>query len=247
MYINDSALRFISADQSAVEQVDEDGFPSNRSRDVPLRFTINAPPTLQVQPAASEPIDVVVVSFAASFGGDAFFQSKFTSGIGPGIGSQVVSIASNAIGCQIYSSQETELAKDSVLLVRRGSCTFIEKLAFAKRAGARGVVVISDSDTPINPSADSEELEQFAADNIDDAVLVLVTKSDGEKVERLIAASKSQENANVVLMVEPEGQTGKTVAADSTENGGVHNRQSVPENRVLYLNGHPLLNTRLLV
>ena len=60
-------------------------------------------------------------------------------------------------------------ALDAIVLLHRGTCTFIEKLAYAKRAGARGVVVISDMDMAINPSAEAEELEQLSCSPVSGA------------------------------------------------------------------------------
>ena len=250
VYINDSALRLAEAEQIASQQLDEDGFPLDRARDVPLRFYLNAPPTLHVQPAVGEDVELIVTSFSASFGGNPTTQTRFTSGVGAGIGSRLVAISSNEQGCREYTSAESEAALDTIVLVHRGSCTFIEKLVFAKRAGARGVVVISDSDMPINPSADEEEIEYFAKDNLDEAALVIVKHTDGTEIAKLLAVAASRTDTDVLVTVEPEGQAGKTETSDAAADkrqGKVQERESIPDNRVLYLNGHPLLNTRLLV
>ncbi|KAH8118447.1 alpha-mannosidase [Phellopilus nigrolimitatus] len=246
-------LFLVSVKNDSPTEVSEDGFPLSRARDVPLRFSIShADLVLQVHPGETN-AELSTIAFSASFGGDASVETPFASGEGRGMGSRLVRDSNNQLGCAPYDlSADSLMLVDAVVLVRRGACTFLEKLSHAARAGAAGVVVISDTDTPLNPSADAAEMEEFAGDTLEHAVLVVVTRTAGEEVEKLMDAATARGSADVLVSVEPEGQAGKTEAHSSEESvrKEIEKRaRSTGEHRgkILYLNGHPLLNTRILV
>jgi len=138
---------------------------------------------------------------------------------------------SNPLGCKPY---ETEFDGD-VVLIHRGDCTFLEKLVYARDAGASGVVVISDDDVATNPSASLEEIA--AAGDIDDVALVLLPHSVGKAVAAMVGAAGTFGYGHVMVAVEPEAQTG-------VESVGQMPGEIGP---VLYINGHPILNTRLML
>ena len=250
MYINDTSLQLYPLQgTSPAELLGNEGFPAGRAPDVPLRFFIHDEPALVVQPGGSE-VEFKTTSFSASFGGDPFTQTWWVSGAGKGIGSRVVRVPTNRLGCEPYHSEsEAWPFSDAILLVHRGSCTFLEKLVYAKRAGARGIIVATDIELPINPSAEVAELEQFADDDLDDVVMVAVTRSAGEQISRLLDATEKHESADVLVSVEPEGQAGRTQTqpSDVSDSSKRETTTKRTANKVLYLNGHPLLNTRLLI
>ncbi|KAL5530319.1 hypothetical protein ACEPAF_6576 [Sanghuangporus sanghuang] len=249
VYINDTSLQLAPLKSAApAELYGSEGFPAGRAPDVPLRFFVHDEPSLLVQPGGSD-VELKITSFSSSFGGDPFSQTQWVSGAGKGIGSRVIRVPSNRLGCEAYQFEtEPSPLLDSVVLVLRGSCTFLEKLVHAKRAGARGVIVVTDIDMPINPSAEVSELEEFARDSLEEAVMVAVTRSAGEQISRLLDAAEKQGSADVLVSVEPEGQAGRSQAEPSNINESSKKEDTKRSvNKVLYLNGHPLLNTRLLI
>jgi len=131
-------------------------------------------------------------------------------------------------------------------LVDRGNCTFLEKLALAKEAGASGVVVISDGEIEINPTAAKEELDE--AGDISDVALVVLTRSEGNFIAGMVDVMNTLTSGQVKFIVHadhddvPEPENGGDTNVTDNQN---NDRNRV--NRVLYLNGHPLLNTRLML
>jgi len=138
----------------------------------------------------------------------------------------------NEFGCEPYDKSY----QDGIILISRGECTFLEKLVEARNAGASGVVVVSDEDTAINPTADAGELVE--AGNLDDVAIVILPRTAGQLVEQLL--DTTQGIGQVMLSLEHEHQSAITDA-------GEVDHVPLKNDRVLYLNGHPLLNTRLLV
>ena len=146
------------------------------------------------------------------------------------------------------------LLAGAVVVVQRGTCTFLEKLVHAYRANARGVIVISDVETPINPTAERYEIDQFADVAFGDPVLLVVTKSAGDVISRVMDTADAQGLAEVYVALDLEVRAKR---ADTSEPVG--NSERIDEQRtsgssareiqskVLYLNGHPLLNTVLLI
>jgi len=138
----------------------------------------------------------------------------------------------NEFGCEPYDKSY----QDGIILISRGECTFLEKLVEARNAGASGVVVVSDEDTAINPTADAGELVE--AGNLDDVAIVILPRTAGQLVEQLL--DTTQGIGQVMLSLEHEHQSAITDAGEVDD-------VPLKNDRVLYLNGHPLLNTRLLV
>jgi ER degradation enhancer, mannosidase alpha-like 1 len=141
-------------------------------------------------------------------------------------GVRIVRDHENALGCLPFATSYN----DAAILVDRGECTFLEKLVHARSAGAAGVVVISHEDFGVNPTASKEELA--AAGDLNDVAIVVIAAPDGQKVMALMDFAASTGQLMVVLdNAKSPQETHKPAASE----------------RLLYLNGHPLLNTRLLV
>ena len=85
--------------------------------------------------------------------------------------------------------------------MRRGECTFLEKLMRANEAGASGIVVINDSDVGINPSANEEDLKVFG-DSLDDVGGAVLGESDGRQVSAMLVAAEDHHAGRVVLALE---------------------------------------------
>ena len=76
-----------------------------------------------------------------------------------------------------------------------------------------------------------------------DAVLVVVSQSAGKDILRLMEIASKHGFTDVMVAVDTEDKSKKGESQGSKR----RRKQSVDQNRILYLNGHPLLNTRLIV
>ncbi|KAG8886664.1 hypothetical protein FRB99_004380, partial [Tulasnella sp. 403] len=141
---------------------------------------------------------------------------------------------------------------DTVLLIQRGVCTFYEKLNWAEKAGARGVIVTSD--TGVVPSLSAGDAEyQTARMYLKYVGLVVVAGVENvQAIERMIAASEDSE-AGLKLMVEvdatPQDEATKTQAEveptpKTREDWNALRHQIL--GRPLYINGKRLHNAVLL-
>jgi mannosidase alpha-like ER degradation enhancer 1 len=226
--------------------VDHDGKQYPRHPDIQLRFYLDTMASMfQGQHAIIEsPSEILVTAYTSLFAADltAFPLSDAEPvRFGHGEGVRVTRDKTNAIGCLPY---ERTFDNDAVL-VYRGECTFLEKLVKAKAAGASGVVVISDDELAINPTSDPEEIA--VAGDLSDVALVALTRSAGKLVVSMLDAVDTRGVGVVTLTVDPEGQSATTAGRRLFEGTGKQGWEHVDPSRVLYINGHALLNTRLLV
>ncbi|TCD71285.1 alpha mannosidase-like protein [Steccherinum ochraceum] len=249
VYVDDPALVLAPLDGKG--RVDEIIPPRRRAPQVTLR--IHLPflnPKMQVaNERAGTNLEFTITAHTAMFGGDPAPSDPLIKPIrfGHGEGVNLVRVTENPLGCLPY----TDTFDGDALVVRRGDCTFLEKLVNAKHAGASGVIVISEEDAPIHPSADDFELKELDG-FLDDVAVVVVTKADGDVITRVLGVTEEHMTHRVVMNVAPKDQptkqsldkpreTQRDVEQDSKQKPADGN------NKVLYLNGHPLVNTRLLV
>jgi ER degradation enhancer, mannosidase alpha-like 1 len=184
--------------------------------------------------------DAVFTAYSGLFAGNPSVpvpagKKPLRFGQGEGVG--LVRDVTNPAGCQAY----TQTFANEAILVHRGECTFVEKLRRAHEAGASGVVVISDSDMPINPSASLEDLEDVG-ESLDDVAIVVLRESDGRQVSAMLDVAENHHTGRVVLALE---NLQRDTVSPGQEPGGEQSR--LTGKPVLYINGHALLNTRLLV
>jgi ER degradation enhancer, mannosidase alpha-like 1 len=144
---------------------------------------------------------------------------------------------SNRKGCSAH--EEGSVQPDAVLFVERGECSFIQKLSLGKAVGAAGVIVASDTNVPINPTADSNELE-FAGVQFSDVALVVVGQTDAQLVSDLLDHASTY-GIRVRMLVENPGKS----VSPHRETDEKENDKGAP--RILYVNGRPLINVELLV
>ena len=156
-------------------------------------------------------------------------------GQGEGVG--LVRDPANPTGCLEY----TQTFADEAILVRRGECTFLEKLMRAHEVGASGVVVISDSEMVVNPSASTEDLKDIG-DSLDGVAVVVLRESDGRQVSAMLDVAEDRHAGRVVLVLE---NMERDTASAEPEPSEAQSRFS--EKSMLYINGHALQNTKLLV
>lgn len=244
VYFNDSQMSLSPVNV-------KDSGVAKRAPEVTLRFYLDYVDPM-FQPGAPGMQDLIpetiVTAATALFGGDpvAFSSSPNTQTplrFGHGAGVRVVRFPDNPLGCASYAVDA--FREDEAVVVRRGECTFLEKLVFALRAGASGVVVLGDEDNHINPSADRAELDAARADaDIDGGAIVVLRRPDARLVEQILDAAERHDVGAVRLVIEPAGERAE---AEQQQRGTATQEAKDDVTRVLYLNNHPLLNTRLLI
>jgi mannosidase alpha-like ER degradation enhancer 1 len=187
----------------------------------------------------------------------AFFGADLSQSAS-GEDSIAVSRFSRPEGLRVYQDKDNEQGCDpyvqpypeGVLIARRGGCPFLDKLKNANEASAAGVIVISDEDLQINPTANVDELDE--AGNLNDTALVLLTKTSGKALLEMIDLAELQVGSQVMVALHRSRQGGNSTDPDpaaSQEDLPTPTEEDNrdPSERVLYINGHALLNTRLLV
>lgn len=246
IYFNDSRL--------VLGPAESEGKPAKRNSEVNIRLYLDyVDPMLQLQGPGSQDIvtETTVIAATALFGGDP--TAVTSSGhpalrFGHGEGVRVLRIPSNPLGCTPYSEAFPD---NEAVAVQRGECTFLEKLVLAQQAGASGVVVLGDEEQHINPSAEKAELDE-AGPQINNAAIVVLRRADAALVAQMLDAAEVHGLGTVRLIVEPwhdDGPAGAEKTPPQDGHTGEQAKKSVAKDptRVLYLNNHPLLNTRLLV
>lgn len=243
VYVNDTSLALTPVkDKTAADQ---ERMRKSRQPDIQLRLHIDfVDPMFQVQAGATESLsEAYVTAYTAFFGADLAVppdpdQEPVRFGHHDGV--RLTRDPNNPLGCSTYDvSFEGE-----ALLVQRGVCTFLEKLLMAKAAGASGIVIAGDEELGINPSADAAEVA--AAGNISDVALVALKRSAAQVVISMLDSVDAHGTGDVILMIDPEGYSGATLLPDDTI-ADPQPHSPIDPGRVLYVNGHPLLNTRLVV
>lgn len=184
--------------------------------------------------------DAIFTASTGQFAGDPtvpYLPNGTALRFGQGEGVGLVRDQANPTGCLEY----TQTFSDEAILVRRGECTFLEKLMRAHEVGASGVVVINDSEMVVNPSATMEDLKDIG-DSLDDVAVVVLRESDGRQVSAMLDVAEDRHAGRVVLVLENEECDTASVESEPSE---AQSRFS--ERSMLYINGHPLHNTKLLV
>ncbi|CDO74074.1 Glycoside Hydrolase Family 47 protein [Trametes cinnabarina] len=252
IYFNDSQLVLSSVGGSGPE-----GATARKPRipEVELRLYLDfVDPLLQLQGLGMHDVitETVVVASTALFGGDPTIPAQPDADrpplrFGHGDGVRIVRFPDNPLGCAPYA----EKLDGEAIVVARGECTFLEKLIYAQKVGASGVVVLGNEDHHINPSADAEELAA-AGPSIDEVAIVVLRRGDAQLVLDILDSAERYGLGAVKLVVEPwvdgpaEADKSSTPRDRPGEEPSKTERVEVPP-RVLYLNNHPLLNTRLIV
>ncbi|KAG6378813.1 glycoside hydrolase family 47 protein [Boletus reticuloceps] len=228
VYVNDTALL-----------LPEDGFRIPQIPDVRLRIFLDSmDPMLPARPGMVElNADFHVTAHTATFGADVTMARRPKSlAFGRPEGVRIRRDTSNSLGCRPF---DQDFAGDAAF-VWRGDCTFLEKLIYARDAGASGIIVVNTDDTPINPSAGSNEVA--AAGELHDVALALLSHTAGKNIAAMLDASGLFGYGNVLFSIDSDGWSGQPKAE-----GDKYGDQGDHTPHVLYINGHPLLNTRLLI
>ncbi|KAI0637778.1 alpha-mannosidase [Trametes polyzona] len=236
IYFNDSELLLAPLD----------GGPRSRPRapEIEVRlFLEHVDPLLQLQALDMHDIitETIVPAATAFFGGDPASRTRPIR-FGHGAGVRVVHAHDNALGCAPYAAP----LDGAAVAVFRGECTFLEKLVLARRAGASGVVVLGNEEQHINPTAEPQDLAAAGAE-VDDVAIVILRRPDAELVADMLDAAERYGLGDVRLVVERWDDGPVAAEDDERQEKGSGKKGDDGPARVLFLNNHPLINTRLLV
>jgi len=113
-----------------------------------------------------------------------------------------VYVPKDAEGCEKY-----DLADGHVAVVRRGTCTFVEKATLAERAGAVALIVVDEGDEGIFQMSGGNTTESIQAAL---KVGIYVVMVDKEKGDELLNAAK-QGDATVSFSVYASGHTAEVI------------------------------------
>lgn len=242
VYVNDTSLTFTPVKDKVA--ADQERMRKSRRPEIQLRLRIDfVDPMFQVQAGVAEcPSEAYVTAYTALFGADLAVapdpdQDPVRFRHHEGV--RLTRDPNNPLGCSPYNGSFAGEA----LLVQRGDCTFLEKLVMAKSAGASGVVIASDEESGINPSAAAEVA---AAGDLSDVALVALKRSAGQLVTSMLDSTEARGTGDVILVIDPEGHSRIGLPPDEAL-ADPQTDSPVDPGRVLYVNGHPLLNTRLVV
>jgi len=255
VYINDSTIFMPPAKDTRTI------VPRNsRDSDVQLRLFLNTMDSeigVQLTNLGNTDLGLRLTAFTAFFGADltvrAIEPHDKLPRMARGGGLPLFRDSGNLKGCLPYE----HVYLDSVLVVERGDCTFLEKLLEARHAGAAGILVIGNDETAINPTADAQEAEE--AGDISDVGLLLLAKTAGNVLLHLMETVDTHLGTGQVMMAihqdplvrSDRGTTFQKLQGeeplDVSEKVENDKYQDTSNSRILYINGHPLLNTRLLV
>jgi mannosidase alpha-like ER degradation enhancer 1 len=210
---------------------------------------------IQLANMGGSDLSLRLIAYTAFFGAD--LSARFADRDAPpprmtqGGGLPLFRELSNSKGCTPY----THAYPDSVLVVERGECTFLEKLLQARHAGAAGVIVVSNEELAINPTAEANEAAE--AGDISDVGLLLLPQTAGGVLLQLMETIDKLGSGQVMMAIhrDPADSTGRVPSyqelkreqVQDSEDGKEEKNQDTTSPRILYINGHPLLNTRLLV
>ncbi|KAH9482917.1 ER degradation-enhancing alpha-mannosidase-like protein 1 [Psilocybe cubensis] len=240
VYINDSTIFPSGGDSIAQDEL------HRREPEVNFRlFTVQTDPTapLPISLLNKGNIDISVPGYTAKFGADLSSYVVFDSvdavpRIRTAEGVPILRDPENTHGCDPYDRPYPH----SMLIVRRGECTFLEKAVHARDAGAAGVIIISNEEGAINPTANIDELED--AGDLSSVAVVLLPKKAGDAFEDLLILTESMQSTQIMMALQHQ------LNSESGDLGYIpieEEEHPKDPNRILYINGHPLINTRLLV
>jgi mannosidase alpha-like ER degradation enhancer 1 len=237
VYINDpNAFRTPGEDSNLAQS-------ELRRRELQVQLRIFSP---DIESVSNDNImDLSITGYTASFGADLSSSHilNTSSAAYPAIvrpeGVPIQYEDLNPHGCVSFENRYP----DSALIVQRGKCTFLQKLLYARAASASAIIIINDNNLALNPTADPDELH--AAGDVGDAAVILLPKKIGEALEDMIIATGKSETAEIRISVDTKGLGGVGDLKPSLPVG--KDKKDKDATRILYINGHPLINTRLLV
>ena len=149
----------------------------------------------------------------------------------------------NPLGCSPYKDPSGRIV-DAIVYVGRGDCTFVEKLAYARRAGAMGIIVWHESEDPLRPSASDEDFETYGNAIQDGIILVIPSTAASFVLGRLILEETHPEKHMAMVNLEKDWPE-QYLDEDPSQRTQPTKTNSSP-GRALFINGHAMINTELL-
>jgi mannosidase alpha-like ER degradation enhancer 1 len=133
-----------------------------------------------------------------------------------------------------------------MVFIERGDCLFIEKLAYARQAGALGVVVWHNTEERFNPSAEPEDIKQYGAAIRGGIMLVVPPFAASIIQNRLRLEEEDPTTTAVMVQIEREWPVELLGDEPIAEPQTMPTQTKPTSGRVLYINGHAMMNTELL-
>ncbi|CAG8712073.1 8379_t:CDS:10 [Rhizophagus irregularis] len=106
----------------------------------------------------------------------------------------LVSVSSSLYGCVDYNIEETKLIEGNIIFVKRGNCTFVDKVLKAQQAGAKGIVIWSNENYLFQPASAAEKNDIWKFE----IPCVLITYENGVELSRILEENEKyiQEGKN---------------------------------------------------
>ncbi|CAB5196400.1 unnamed protein product [Rhizophagus irregularis] len=110
----------------------------------------------------------------------------------------LVSVSSSLYGCVDYNIEETKLIEGNIIFVKRGNCTFVDKVLKAQQAGAKGIVIWSNENYLFQPASAAEKNDIWKFE----IPCVLITYENGVELSRILEENEKyiQEGKIVVIL-----------------------------------------------
>ena len=172
---------------------------------------------------------------------DSLASPKFTRQ-----GSRLVHFTENGYGCDPFLDPSGRI-EGSMVLVKRGECFFIDKLAHARQAGAAGAIVWHEDDENVQPSAEPEDLQRLNG-IIEGAMLLVIGSAEAQQIGSMLRFEDAQAGkVEVWVRLDDRWQEGMDLAGvEGAWPPDQPTKTQSTAGRMLYVNGHALVNTVLL-
>jgi mannosidase alpha-like ER degradation enhancer 1 len=158
-------------------------------------------------------------------------------------GAHLVRFPDNPFGCLPYNDPSGRIV-DAMVYIARGECLFVEKLVHARNAGALGVVVWHDSEERLNPSSETDDLVTYGRDFQEGTILVIPASAASFVQTRLLLEETDPENHMVMVSLVKDWPE-QFLGEDPTLRTAPTKTTAAP-GRILFINGHAMINTELL-
>lgn len=155
---------------------------------------------------SSEGAPGTVKNLAAAVGSSAFYPSQVGANVAPLVDITMSPIGNDGLGC---SPLGTGTLTGAFALIKRGSCYFADKAAFAQAAGAIGVIFyMADSSSLISPSVDSFVGPTAMISAVDGQALIsYIASNPGAQVTIDLAGIETTSTANLLASFSSRGPT----------------------------------------
>jgi len=134
-----------------------------------------------------------------------------------------------------------------MVLVKRGECYFIDKLAHARGAGAAGAIVWQEEDEQIQPSAEPEDFQRLSG-VIEGGMLLVVGSSEAQGIGSMLNFEDAHAG-KVEIWVRLDDRWQEDMDLIGVQGAWPPDEPTKTQptvGRMLYVNGHALVNTVLL-